>query len=145
MGHFEIKKEVVLDLLKSIKVNKAPGPNVFYPRLLREAREEIARALTKIFVSSLATGEFPKDWQVANVVPLFKKGNRDNSGNQSPHYRKDVEALERVKKWFTRMLPGLEGMSYKERLEKLGSYSLEQRRLMGDLIEVYKIMRCIDR
>eukprot|EP00061_Rhincodon_typus_P005637 g25399.t1 len=26
LGHFEIKKEVVLDLLKSIKVNKSQGP-----------------------------------------------------------------------------------------------------------------------
>ena len=63
----------------------------------------------------------------------------------SPHYRKDVEALERVQKRFTRMLPGLEGMSYKERLDKLGLFSLERRRLRGDLIEVYKIMRDIDR
>eukprot|EP00061_Rhincodon_typus_P013614 g40098.t1 len=37
------------------------------------------------------------------------------------HYRKDVEALERVQKRFTKVLPGLEGMIYKERLDKLGS------------------------
>eukprot|EP00061_Rhincodon_typus_P012874 g38893.t1 len=62
-----------------------------------------------------------------------------------PHYRKNVEALERLQKRFTRMLPSLEGMNYKERLEKLRLFSLEQRTLTGDLIEVYKIMRCIDR
>ena len=27
----------------------------------------------------------------------------------SPHYRKDVEALERVQRRFTRMLPGMVG------------------------------------
>eukprot|EP00061_Rhincodon_typus_P007860 g29967.t1 len=80
LGHFEIKKVMVLDLLKSIKVDKSPGPEGIYPRLLSEAREEIAGALTKIFVSSPATGEVPEDWQVANVVPLFKKGNKDNPG-----------------------------------------------------------------
>eukprot|EP00061_Rhincodon_typus_P007013 g28259.t1 len=42
------------------------------------------------------------------------------------------------------MLPGLEGMRYKERLENLRLFSLEQQRLRGDLIEVYKIMTCID-
>ena len=63
----------------------------------------------------------------------------------SPHYQKDVEALERVQKRFTRMLPGMEGISYEERLEKLGLFSLERRRLRGDLIEVYKIMRGMDR
>ena len=63
----------------------------------------------------------------------------------SPHYQKDVEALERVQRRFTRMLPGLEGVGYEERLNKLGLFSLERRRLRGDLIEVYKIMRGTDR
>jgi len=43
------------------------------------------------------------------------------------------------------MLPGLEGVSYKRRLDKPGLFSLERRRLRGDLIEVYKIMRSTDR
>eukprot|EP00061_Rhincodon_typus_P015237 g42800.t1 len=81
LGHFEIKKEVVLDYLKSIKVDKYRGPDGIYTSLLREARKEIAGALTKIFVTLLATGEVPEDWRVAHVVPLFKKGNRDSPGN----------------------------------------------------------------
>ena len=48
-----------------------------------------------------------------------------------------------MQKRFTRMLPGLDGLSYKERLDRLGLFSLECRRLRGDLIEVYKIMRRI--
>eukprot|EP00061_Rhincodon_typus_P001457 g14842.t1 len=81
LGHFEIKKEVVLRALKGIKVDKSPGPDGIYPRLVREAREEIAGALTKTFVSSLANVEVLEDWRVANVVPVFKKGNRDNPRN----------------------------------------------------------------
>eukprot|EP00061_Rhincodon_typus_P002893 g18762.t1 len=61
LGHFEVKKELVLGLLRSIKVHKSLGPNEIYPRLLREAGEEIAGALTKTFVSSRATGELPED------------------------------------------------------------------------------------
>ena len=56
-----------------------------------------------------------------------------------------MEVLERVQKRFTRMLPGVEGISYEERLEKVGLFSLERRRLRGDLIEVCKIMRGMDR
>ena len=59
-------------------MDKSPGPDRIYPRILRKARKEIAEALAKIFVSSLAMGEVPEDWRVANVVPLFKKGRRDN-------------------------------------------------------------------
>ena len=49
----------------------------------------------------------------------------------SPHYRKDVIALEGVQRRFTRMLPGMEHLSYEERLRMLGFFSLEQRRLRG--------------
>jgi len=63
----------------------------------------------------------------------------------SPHYKKDVEALERVQRRFTRMLPGMEGRSYEERLRDLRLFSLERRRLRGDLIEAYKMIRGLDR
>ena len=43
------------------------------------------------------------------------------------------------------MLPGLEDMDYGERLNKLGLFPLERRRMRGDLIEVYKIMTGLDR
>ena len=43
------------------------------------------------------------------------------------------------------MLPGFQHLSYRERLNKLGLYSLERRWLRGDLIEVFKMMRGIDR
>ena len=59
----------------------------------------------------------------------------------SPYYRKDIIKLERVQKRFTRMLPGLDGLSYKERLDRLGLFSLRRRRLRGELMEAYKIMR----
>ena len=43
------------------------------------------------------------------------------------------------------MLPGLKGLSYRERLDRLVLFTLECWRLRGDLIEVYKIMRGMDR
>jgi len=50
-----------------------------------KAREEIAGALTQIFNPSLATvGGVSDDWRAANVVPLFKKGCRDEPGNCRP-------------------------------------------------------------
>ena len=63
----------------------------------------------------------------------------------SPNYRKDINKVERVQRRFTRMLLGLEKLNYKERLNRLELYSLEHRRMRGDLIEVYKIMMGIDR
>lgn len=52
--------------------------------------------------------------------------------------RKDAIKLERVQKRFMRMLP--EELEPRERLRRIRLYSL-QRRVRGDLIEVYKGMR----
>ena len=47
--------------------------------------------------------------------------------------------------WFTRMVPGMRNFSYEDRLERLGLFSLERRRLRGDLIEMFKITRVLVR
>jgi len=46
---------------------------------------------------------------------------------------------ERVQHGFTRMIPGFSQLPYRERLEHLGLWSLEERRNRADIIEVFKM------
>ena len=62
-----------------------------------------------------------------------------------PYLRKDVLAIEGVQQRFSRLFPGMAGLSYEERLSRLGLYSLDLRRVRGDLIETYKILTRLER
>ena len=53
--------------------------------------------------------------------------------------------MERVQRRATRLIPGLARLSYEERLKETGLYTLERRRLRGDMIEMFKIMKGIDK
>ena len=53
--------------------------------------------------------------------------------------------IEAVQRRFPRLIPGMAGLSYEERLKRLGLYSLEFRRMRWDLIETYKIIKGLDK
>ena len=62
----------------------------------------------------------------------------------SPYLHKDVDKLESVQRSVTKILPNFKNLPYHQRLAELGLTTLQERRVRGDLIEVYKIVEGID-
>jgi len=58
----------------------------------------------------------------------------------SPHCKYLIDKVEKVQRFFTKRLAGLQKMSYCNRLNTLNLQSLESRRLVNDLVLCYKLL-----
>ena len=84
MDEIVVTKEGVTKLLKGLNPSKALGPDELHPRVLKELAKELGPVFAHLFQQSINTGEIPKEWSLANICPLFKKGYRSLACNYRP-------------------------------------------------------------
>ena len=59
----------------------------------------------------------------------------------SPQYRRDIDPLEGIQRRAIKMIHRMEHLLYKDRLREMGLFSLEKRRLQGDLIAAFQYLK----
>ena len=79
-----VTKEGVTKFLKGMNPSKALGPDELHPRVLNEVATDLGPVFAHLFQQSIDKGEIPKKWSLANICPLFKKGDRSLACNYRP-------------------------------------------------------------
>ena len=74
----------VLKVLKDLKKKTSCGLDGLSSEMLKECKEELAGPLTIIINRSICSGVFPKDWKIAKIAPLLKKGDATKRENYRP-------------------------------------------------------------
>ena len=78
------------------------------------------------------------------ILPLYKSLVRPHLEHAvkflSPHLRPDIDKMEKIQRISTKMIPAIRNHSYHQRIQELDLISLVQRRLRGQLIEVFKYL-----
>ena len=81
---FDICEKDIYDVLKSLDTSKATGPDGISSKMLKETALSITPSLTRLIKLSISTASVPKCWKQANVLPIYKKGEKSDFGNYRP-------------------------------------------------------------
>ena len=80
----EVTKSEIEDVIQSIEINKASGPDNISHRMLKGCIHSISAPLCILFNRSISEGVFPDLLKRATVTPLFKKGDKSFPSNYKP-------------------------------------------------------------
>ncbi|KFW10119.1 hypothetical protein N326_11363, partial [Eurypyga helias] len=79
-----IQEEMVSDLLRHLDTHKSMVQDGIHPRVLRELAKVVTKPLSIICQQSWLTRDFPVDWKLDTVTPIYKKGCKEDLGNYRP-------------------------------------------------------------
>ena len=75
----------VESVLANLDTTKATGPDEISAGLLKETAPVISMSLCSLYNKSLNQGVFPQEWKIANIVPVYKKGDKKYVENYRPN------------------------------------------------------------
>ena len=84
MPLIDISREEIKAILDSLDVSKATGSDDIPGRVLKQHSDIFADILYLLFTRIYNEGNIPRILKLANVVPIFKKGDQKNPNNYRP-------------------------------------------------------------
>ena len=104
-----VKKQIL-----NLNPNKACGPDNLSPRTLKLLADELSPVLTFLFQQSYDSGRLPDDWSKALVIPVYKKGGKQDPKNYRPiSSNKANRSLGLVKRTLKPCTPEVKERAYK--------------------------------
>jgi len=64
------------EVINLAKYSRSPGPDGIDPLIARKTIESVVGMVSDIINSSFETGIIPPDLKVANIMPIFKQGDK---------------------------------------------------------------------
>ena len=77
-------KKGIMDEIDKLKPSISSGPSGFSNRFLKDFKAELVTPLKLLFTYCLQNNYVPYDWKIANVTPIFKKGQKSDPANYRP-------------------------------------------------------------
>ena len=74
----------IKQLINKLPAKDSSGYNNISNNLLKHIKESMIKPLTYIFNLSLSSGIFPDNMKLAEIIPLYKKGTKDEVTNYRP-------------------------------------------------------------
>ena len=76
-----VSKRTVKKIIRKMKLKSSAGPDGINPQIVKLCVDVIVSPLTHILNRSLQTGKFPTPWKLPRIVPVFKRGSREECIN----------------------------------------------------------------
>lgn len=84
MQPISITVEGIEALISNQKLSTSAGVDNINSKLLKNTKSISSMILYHIFTQSLSSGQLPRDWKIAKIVPIHKSGNKNSPDNYRP-------------------------------------------------------------
>ena len=84
LSNMNINRDKVFRLITSLDTNKAHGCDGISAAMIKICDQSVVEPFCSIFERCLETGVYPTQWKKANVIPVHKKGCKQNKCNYRP-------------------------------------------------------------